>query len=169
MLMMFYSLFFSVSGPLLAMKQSLNVPLGRQVSPSASCIFGLLSVGVWLMKIKPLQIANYKIKFSNCWQLKCCHMLMLLHHWKSELSVPKRHIRLFVLCYPSVEQLIVWTPSNRVQQAPSRGCASVSFCHCKGVLQTLFGYCCFIMELHLNGKSEPGPISWMAQWRLVIY
>lgn len=66
MLMMFYSLLFSVSGPLLAMKQSLNVPLGSQVSPSASCIFGLLSVGVWLIKIKPLQIANYKIKFSNC-------------------------------------------------------------------------------------------------------
>lgn len=151
------------------MKKSIDVPLGSQVSPSDSCTFGLLSLGVWLMKIKPLQITNDKIKFSNCWQLKCCHMLFLWHHWKSELSVPKRPIRLFVFCYPSGKQLIIWTPSNRVQQAPGRGCASISFCHCKRVLQTLFGYHCFIMGLHLNDKSELGPVSWMAQWRLVIY
>lgn len=169
MVEMFSSLLLSVSGPLLAMKQSFDVPLGSWVSPSASCIFGLLSVGVLLMKIKPLRITNYKIKFSNCWQLKCCHMLFLLHHWKSGLSVPKRHIMLFVFCYPSGKQIIIWTPSNRVQQAPGRGCAAISFCHSKGVLQTLFGHHCFIMELRLNGKSEPGPVSWMAQWRLVIY
>jgi len=154
-------LFFSISGPLLVTKQNLYVPLGSQDSPSASCIPDLLSVGVWFMRIKPLQTADYQIKFSKCWQLKYCHMLMLLHHWKSELSIPRRHIRLlFVFCYPSGEQLINWTPSNRVQQAPGRGCASVSFCHCKGVLQTLFGYHCLIIKLHLNGKSELGPLSW---------
>lgn len=100
----FWFVFFSVSEPLLVMKHSLYVPLGSWVSPSASCIPGLLSVGVWFMRIKPLQTADYQIEFSECWQLKCCHMLMSLHHWKSELSVPRRHIRLlFVLCYPSGE------------------------------------------------------------------
>lgn len=168
--MIFSGLFFSGSDPLLVIKESRYVPLGSWDSPSASCIPGLLSVGVWFMGIKPLQIADYQIKFSKCWQLKCCHMLKLLHHWKSELSVPRRHIRLLlVLCYPSGEELIIWTPSNRVQQAPGRACASVSFCHCKGVLQTLFGYHYLIIKLHLNGKSELGPIFWMGLWRLGIY
>lgn len=98
-----FCIFFSISDPLVVMRQSQYAPLGSSVSPPASCVPGLLSVGVWFMIFKPLQIADYQIKFSKCWQLKCCHMLMLLHHWKSELSAPRRHIRLLVLCYPSGE------------------------------------------------------------------
>lgn len=80
------------------------IPAGDVFRFVFQCIAGLLSVGVWFVRIKPLQIADCQIKFSKCWQLKCCHMLMLLHHWKPELPVPRKHIRLlFVLCYPSGE------------------------------------------------------------------